>query len=328
MTPKIPVRIVTGFLGSGKTSLINDFLKSRPEQALVLVNEIGLVSVDHALMELSPGQTALALPGGCLCCTYRGELALRLREALAGPMFADNPPRRIIIETSGLASPVELETAIMGDPDLAPRLRFSGVIVCVDGIDGDARLTEWREAQVQLALADTAIVTKTDHPEARIKAVLDALVLAAPGRTVHRAPLEPSDLAMAFEDHGLAARGRRWVEDGSGFHGGESLEHSKLIPAIQSLEDLDCRLRSLCAALGANLIRLKGFVAVEPSGDLVAVQIVGGRLYPFVLAPRAHGASPLIVALTGAGGAKTVNAWLRAASADRDLAPEVRRRLR
>ena len=101
---RTPVVVVTGFLDSGKTTLVNQLLKREPE-SLVIVNEFGEVPVDHLLVE-SSSEKAVALPNGCLCCHLRGDLeetligaAMRRRRgAIAG--FD-----RVIVETSGLADP-------------------------------------------------------------------------------------------------------------------------------------------------------------------------------------------------------------------------------
>src|SRR5262252_2259651 len=103
---RIPVTVVTGFLGSGKTTLIRELL-SRPEGAdtAVVVNEFGEVGVDNALLRASSDATVL-LGNGCLCCTVRTDLQESLRTLFADRARGVVPNfRRVVIETSGLADP-------------------------------------------------------------------------------------------------------------------------------------------------------------------------------------------------------------------------------
>ena len=107
MAETTPVTVLTGFLGAGKTTLLNHLLR-QPELArsAVLVNEFGEIGLDHLLVEKLDDTTVL-LNAGCLCCTVRGDLARVLREML--PRARRDDISRIVIETTGLADPVQLE---------------------------------------------------------------------------------------------------------------------------------------------------------------------------------------------------------------------------
>ncbi len=161
--PPFPLTILTGFLGAGKTSLLNRLLRD-PELAdcLVLVNEFGEIGLDHLLVENVDGDM-LVMTSGCLCCTIRGDLVSTLEDVLRR---RDNgrmrPFRRVIIETTGLADPAPVLHTIMYHPYLVLRFRLDGVITVVDAVNGAATLDAHEEAVKQAAVADRLVLTKTD----------------------------------------------------------------------------------------------------------------------------------------------------------------------
>ena len=158
MNPPIPVSLITGFLGSGKTTLINRLLKTGAFQNLALViNEFGDIGVDHLLVETAD-ESIVELSDGCLCCTIRGDLVDTL-----GRLLKRSPcPSRIIIETTGLADPAPVLHAIMGHPVLSEQLRLDGVITVVDAVNGDKTLDQQEEAVKQVAVADRLVLSKSD----------------------------------------------------------------------------------------------------------------------------------------------------------------------
>jgi len=159
----IPVTILTGFLGSGKTSLLNRWIKSpQMSEAMVLVNEFGEVGLDHLLIEAAE-YTILELSNGCLCCTIRGELVDRLIDILTrideGRL---NKPSRLIIETTGLADPLPILQLFIAHPLLLQSFSHDGLITMFDAIHGLKTLRDYEEARRQVALADRIIISKTD----------------------------------------------------------------------------------------------------------------------------------------------------------------------
>ena len=159
----VPVVVLTGFLGSGKTTLLRRAL-SAPEfsETAVVINEIGEVAIDHFLVDFVEGEV-LELPGGCLCCAVREDLAETLRSLIerrdAGDIRAF---RRIVIETSGLADPAPILFTLGADPMLDQRLVLSRVVTLVDAVTGAATLERFAEAARQAAVADALVVSKTD----------------------------------------------------------------------------------------------------------------------------------------------------------------------
>ncbi|MFO0346409.1 MAG: CobW family GTP-binding protein [Labrys sp. (in: a-proteobacteria)] len=180
---RLPVTLLTGFLGAGKTTVLNRVLKDPAlKGAAVLINEFGDIGLDHLLVE-AVDDTVLVLSSGCLCCTIRGELIdtvgdlLDRREAGGVPAFD-----RIIIETTGLADPAPILQTLTAHPRLAGALVLDGVVTLVDAVNGLSTLDHHRESLRQVAVADRLIVTKTDlaGPSEALRARLARLNPAAP----------------------------------------------------------------------------------------------------------------------------------------------------
>lgn len=159
----IPVTVLTGFLGSGKTSLIKRLLAlPQAGDTAVIVNEFGEIGLDHLLIE-SVDENIVVLPGGCLCCQAQGDLARALRSlqdkiALGRvPSFA-----RVIVETSGLAHPSAILQAFVSDPLRLSRYRLTGLVTVIDAVLGLGQIWRHETARAQLALADRLLVTKLD----------------------------------------------------------------------------------------------------------------------------------------------------------------------
>ncbi len=159
----IPVAVLTGFLGAGKTSLLNFLLKDPLlANACVIINEFGDVPLDHLLVEKSD-DTVIELSSGCLCCTIRGDLIDTMHDLLKrrdeGSLKAFD---RIVIETTGLADPAPVLHTVMREPLLLARLRLQGVITVADAANGMATLDAHAEAVKQVAVADRIVLTKVD----------------------------------------------------------------------------------------------------------------------------------------------------------------------
>src|SRR5580698_3446874 len=171
---RIPVTLVTGFLGSGKTTLINAALSS-PEMSktVVVVNEFGEVGLDHKLFARR-SDSVVVLENGCLCCTVRSDLVGTLnslfhaRQAGEIPFF-DN----VVIETSGLAEPGPVLQAFLSEPTLDGLYRVASVLTLVDAVNWRGTSQEHDESVRQVALAEKIRITKLDmvegdHAEAEI----------------------------------------------------------------------------------------------------------------------------------------------------------------
>jgi len=159
----IPVTLITGFLGSGKTTLITQLLRHPGmNRVAVVINEVGEIGIDHDLVTMSSENISL-LANGCICCSVRTDLQETLRELFAarhtGQMLEFD---RVIIETTGLADPAPVVQTLSSDTLLAAHFRLDGVVTLVDAFNGRHQLLSQPEAVKQIALADRIILTKTD----------------------------------------------------------------------------------------------------------------------------------------------------------------------
>ena len=155
--------MLTGALGAGKTTLLNAALKGGAiRNAAVIVNEFGAVGIDNVLIEASSEDVVL-LPGGCVCCQVRADLAEALLRLERGVSRGDIPAfERIVVETSGLAEPGPILQLFAESPALAGRYRLDAVVTVVDALLGGAALAEEGTAFRQALLADRLILSKVE----------------------------------------------------------------------------------------------------------------------------------------------------------------------
>jgi G3E family GTPase len=304
----IPVTLLTGFLGSGKTTVLNHVLK-QPEMAAtaVIVNEFGEIGLDHLLVERSSEDVVL-LNSGCLCCTVRGDIVDTLTNLFVDrvkgkvPYFA-----RVAIETTGLADPAPILHTLMTDPIVAARYMLDGVVTTVDAVNGAGTLDKQPEAVKQAAVADRLLLTKTDlaDPVAReeIQARLVALNPSATIVPVAQGAVDPARLFnIGFYDPATKSVDvRRWLRD-EAFESGHAHEHGHI-----DVNRHDDRIRAFCitrerpiswAALsswldglatmrGDDLLRLKAIVALSDRPDQpIVLHGVQHLFHPPVLLPE------------------------------------------
>ena len=174
-----PVTVLTGFLGSGKSTLVNRMLRDpRYGDTAIVVNEWGDTPIDHALVRES-NENIVTLAGGCICCRVAGDLVGRLRELHFQRASGIVPRfRRVLIETTGLADPAPLLATLIEMPVVAARYALSGVVTTVDAEHGARTLDNHPEAIRQVAMADRLVVTKMDRVHADAVAPLEARLAA------------------------------------------------------------------------------------------------------------------------------------------------------
>jgi len=196
----LPVTVLTGFLGSGKTTVLNHLIQHPAlGKTLVLINEFGEIGLDHDLVTHIKDDVVIEMASGCLCCTIRGDLAKTLREAPArfargGIPWFD----RVVIETTGLADPAPILHTLMTDPGVAQRYRLDGVIATVDAFNVENTLNQQIESVKQAAMADRLLITKTDlvEPDAfrKLKERLRVLNPGAPQIIAKNGSVDPAKL--------------------------------------------------------------------------------------------------------------------------------------
>src|SRR5215831_14344800 len=165
--PRLPVAAVTGFLGSGKTTLIRSLLNTREgANTAVVVNEYGEIGIDDALLRSSSDAVVL-LGNGCLCCNMRTDLQETLRGLLADRVRGAVPSfERVVIETSGLADPSPVLQTFATDRGLGREFHLQALVTVIDAVNGEGNLERMPEAKKQAALVDRIVVTKSDLTQA------------------------------------------------------------------------------------------------------------------------------------------------------------------
>ncbi len=156
---RIPATVVTGFLGSGKTTLINRILREQHGRKLaVIVNEFGEISIDGQLVIHDQDAQLVEFNNGCLCCTVRGDLIEtlgRLQER-AGQLDG------ILIETTGLADPAPVASTFFAADEVKAGIRLDAFVTVVDAVNLERNLTQSNEAVEQVAFSDVVLINKMD----------------------------------------------------------------------------------------------------------------------------------------------------------------------
>lgn len=298
---RIPVTLVTGFLGSGKTTLVNAGLKSPDlSKTVVVVNEFGEVGLDHQLYT-SSNDAVVVLENGCLCCTVRSDLIGTMNS-----LFYDRQSGRlpdfdnVVIETTGLAEPGPVIQAFLSEPTLDGLYRVASVLTVVDAVNWQATAAQHEEAARQVALADNILVSKLDlaKPDAfdplaaELRAInpaagiarIDFSSLAIAPLLMHRgfdaavAKSDPTDWLSisSYEAHSHTHEDAGGVED-------QTLPHHLAAKGIESFvltrstplsrDELQFLLDGILQNLGPSLLRVKGLINIrEEPGKPAVVQ--------------------------------------------------------
>ncbi len=273
---RIPVTVVTGFLGSGKTTLIRELLKT-PEGAntAVVINEFGEIGIDDALLRASSDATVL-LGNGCLCCTVRSDLQESLRTLFAERAQGKVPSfQRVIIETSGLADPGPVLQTFASDRALGEEFHLQALVTVVDAPGGAGNLDRHPEARQQAALADRIVLTKTDRAEEAAVAALSARIAeltAAPVAVAAHGAIDPDFLLDESLD--LAARVAAHEHDHAHAHTGGIDSFALFFDRPLKWSVLEQTMVVLTALRGPDLLRVKGLVAIDGVRGPVVVHAV------------------------------------------------------
>lgn len=196
---KIPVTVITGFLGAGKTTLVARLLRHPAmDRVAVVINELGAIGIDHDLVSQVTESVAL-LANGCLCCSVRTDLQQTLR-ALFQDRVAGLIPDfdRVILETTGLADPAPVVQSLITDPLLSKHFFLDGVVTLVDAEHGLQSLQDHIESIKQVAIADLILITKSDRVSVELMQAVELVVAKiqpyAPQKKLLFGEIEPKEL--------------------------------------------------------------------------------------------------------------------------------------
>lgn len=248
----LPVIVVSGYLGAGKTTLINRMLhQAQGQRIMVLVNDFGSINIDANLLQ-SADEDTLTLTNGCVCCTMGADLFMALGDAL------DRRPRPdiLVIEASGIADPRRIADAAKAEPEL----RYGGIVTVVDALNfqtADADFQIGAQVRDQIKGADILLVSKCDHLDPLLVA---RLLQLSPARCLRVDDARLNEMLLSDPLDPPRARGRHPQYAQWTFVGASQI----------TLEDLRNRL----AKPPPGAFRIKGFVQTVDMGGW-EVHLVG-----------------------------------------------------
>ena len=276
----ISISILTGFLGSGKTTILGHLLR-QPEfsRTAVIINEFGEVGLDHELVETSE-DSFIELKTGCLCCKVRTDLAQTIQDMLQRRDDGNcSPFNRIVIETSGLADPAPILQTLMTDTSIAERLVLGGVVATVDTVTGISTLQREDISQKQVAVADRIVLTKLDLGGPAQPVLLRRLAELNAGAPVLSADHGKIDSQCLFDTglydpHVKLLDVNSWLAEdrhSHARHNADVLAYTVVRKEPIRAITLTLFLETLAEHCGADLLRLKGIVNIAESPDRPAV---------------------------------------------------------
>ena len=279
---RLPVTIVTGFLGAGKTTLVRRFLESREgKDTALIVNEFGAEGIDDALLRQSSDEVTL-LGNGCLCCNTRTDLQNTLRRLVSDrdrgkiPYFG-----RVLIETSGLADLSPILQTFSTDRALGGEFAVEVVLAVVDAVAGLKNLERAPEARKQAILADRLVISKTDIADGkatkRLTAMLADLNPRAAIDVAVQGDIDPKTLIDTGQTDAIERRSG-FLAEASHTDGIVSFVMRDETPLIWPV--FQRTMETLIVLRGPDLLRVKGLLNLAGTRGPVVFQAVQHLIHP------------------------------------------------
>jgi G3E family GTPase len=269
---RMPVTLVTGFLGSGKTTLVNHILSNRQGiRVAVLVNEIGAIAIDDALIIAAEGGT-VALGNGCICCSINNDLV----GAVAGILTRQEPVEHLVIETSGAADPLPVALTCLRS-EFRGALRLDGIIALADAEHFSLEVFDGVAARHQLRYADAILLNKSDLvPRSRLDHVEAMLRTVNPEAPICRTVRSRVALPLILDMGGAGLRGGLHCDADPSPH----LQADQLVTLFFESAaplELDRFQAFLDTGRPPGLFRAKGFLTFEETARSYLFHLVGSR---------------------------------------------------
>jgi G3E family GTPase len=253
---RLPVALLSGFLGSGKTTLVNALL------------------IDHGA-----DQTAV-MANGCLCCNLAGDMEDAVMRLFTRRADGEVPRfERLIVEPSGLADPAPIAQAILRNPMMARSLRLASIVTTVDALFASAQLARHPETRKQIALADRLVLTKPDLVDPAgldsVRSAVAGINALAPVLIAERGAVDAALLFPADFFHGDAVAERRsllMAEDVDADHTARLASVSLTAQAPLRWQAFDSWLRGIRVGHAEQLLRMKGMLDIAGVDGPVVVQ--------------------------------------------------------
>jgi len=265
VTP-IPVTLLTGFLGAGKTTLVNHLLTaSHGRKLAVIVNEFGALGIDAALIRGTSG-SVIELANGCICCATQGDLRRAVHEVLQAADHLDG----LLIETSGLADPEPVVDSLEATR-FGKAIRLDGVITVIDAENFDANLDQAEAAYRQIVCGDVLLINKTDLVEAEIPDLIEQGIrhLNPEARVVRCVSCRvPLDVLLGAGRPAATGNAPAALDHDHDFQSAVLVSDRPLDPE---------RFDAWLSALPPSIYRAKGFVRFVGQDAPLTVHVVGAR---------------------------------------------------
>jgi G3E family GTPase len=275
----VPVTILTGFLGSGKTTLVNRILKEQHGHRIAVIeNEFGEAGVDNEILLENEGEQIVEMNNGCVCCTVRGDLIRILGELKERRETGKLKFERVIIETTGMADPGPVAQTFFVDENIGNYYLLDSVITLVDAKHAQKQLDEFHEAQEQVGFADRILLSKTDlvaeEEQAQLRRRLLQMNPRAPIKSVHfgDAPIDEILDIRGFNLNAVLELDPQFLED-------DEHEHDEHVSSFVFRSDkpfdgarLEEFLSGLIQVYGPNMLRYKGVLYLKGNTNRVVFQ--------------------------------------------------------
>jgi G3E family GTPase len=278
---RIPVTVVTGFLGAGKSTLVERWLTELPrDETAVIVNEVGEVGIDGALLRARAARLR-EITGGCVCCATQVELAAALAELAA----TQPAPSRILVETSGAASPAGVVRPLTRGR-AADRLRLDGIVTVVDATRAERALAHDLAIE-QLGFADVVVLSHLDRFEGELGPLEARIIRHAPGAVIAHSRRgrigadAPQTLSALLDARAEVLR--VLPEGGAASHPIEAV--SLTVDGALDEDRFGDWVEAELGAIEARLLRVKGILAIEGVDARVILQGVGESIEVTLGAP-------------------------------------------
>jgi G3E family GTPase len=281
---RLPVTILTGFLGAGKSTLVQHILREMHGQRIAIIeNEFGSENIDAEIIATTTDERIVQLTNGCICCSIRDDLREALVTLAAARSSGHIAFDRVVIETTGLADPIPVAQTFFLDAAIARNYRPDAIVTMVDGIFAMRQLDEHFEAQRQVGIADRLFISKLDlilHDE---RAVLERR-LSAMNSHARQVPVLFGNVPLSelFDIRGFdLVDTLEFATEAGCTHEGHhhaACQHDKIESfSLRSDRPLDSRriaqwVNALAKAYGDRLMRYKGVLNVAGADRKLIVQ--------------------------------------------------------